>query len=144
MLQQKQAEDDCQPELTQKQGQQIQNNKRGLIGALKGIMKPVNNVKGFMQRKSKFDGGQREEDEHISSETFATGSETERGHDLGNEGRQQSMSSVGENQSLCIEKGERFEENKSVVSELRGPSTNEGVLSHTEAMSGHMRTRTPK
>ncbi|XP_068707153.1 uncharacterized protein [Montipora foliosa] len=106
-LQPKQTEDEGQPELTQTQGQQFHNQEKGPRGALKIFMKSVSNRKGFIQRKSNFksDGGQREEDEHISWETFATGSETKRGHDLGDESREQSMSSVGENQSVGIEKG---------------------------------------
>ena len=137
-LQQKQVEDDC---------QLIGECGGDLAGRHFGDHKRTDDAfeeEGGYFADDESDGGQRKEDEHISSATFATGSETERGHDLGDEGREQSMSSVRENQSLCIEKGERFEENKSVVSELSGPMTNEGVLSHTEAMSGHMRTRTPK
>ena len=126
-LQEKQ-EDNCQTELNQGQGQLIHDDKKGLRGASKKIKK------GSMHFKSnvKSDCGQREE---ISRDPFALGSEIERGRDHGDEHREQSMSRVGENQSLGIEKDERFEENRLVVGERSGPTTNEGVLNHADSSS---------
>ncbi|XP_068707156.1 protein mono-ADP-ribosyltransferase PARP14-like [Montipora foliosa] len=58
-----------------------------------------------------------------------------RGRDLGDEDREQSMSRVGENQSLGIDKDERFEEKKLVVWERNGPTTNEDVLNRADSSS---------